>query len=59
MIGPFSLFTFVIGPNGGGKSNVLDAISFVLGLGLKDLRCRSYDQLIYNKSVYYETTKIM
>ena len=38
-IGPLTPFTFVIGPNGGGKSNVLDAISFVLGLGLKDLRC--------------------
>ena len=38
-IGPFTDFTGVIGPNGGGKSNILDAISFALGLTIRDLRC--------------------
>jgi len=31
-IGPFLRFTSIIGPNGGGKSNISDAICFVLGL---------------------------
>jgi len=31
-IGPFLQFTSIIGPNGGGKSNISDAICFVFGL---------------------------
>ena len=31
-IGQFRYFTSVIGPNGLGKINVMDAISFVIGL---------------------------
>jgi structural maintenance of chromosome 1 len=38
-VGPFTTFTGVLGPNGGGKSNILDAIAFALGLSIRDLRC--------------------
>jgi structural maintenance of chromosome 1 len=48
-IGPFTDFSAVIGPNGGGKSNVLDAIAFALGLTIRDLRCSSPEELIYSK----------
>jgi structural maintenance of chromosome 1 len=48
-VGPFTDFTAVIGPNGGGKSNVLDAIAFALGLTIRDLRCASPEELVYSK----------
>lgn len=48
-VGPFTDLTAVIGPNGGGKSNVLDAIAFTLGLTVRDLRCGSSEELIYSK----------
>ncbi|CAO3676417.1 unnamed protein product [Rhizopus stolonifer] len=32
VIGPFHQFTSVIGPNGSGKFNLMDAISFVLAM---------------------------
>lgn len=48
-VGPFTEFTAVIGPNGGGKSNVLDAIAFTLGLTVRDLRCGSPEELIYSR----------
>lgn len=48
-VGPFTEMTAVVGPNGGGKSNVLDAIAFTLGLTTKDLRCGSSEELIYSK----------
>jgi len=49
-VGPFTRFTCVIGPNGGGKSNVLDAIQFVLGMSIRSMRCRSIDELLYSRS---------
>ena len=38
VIGPFKDFTCVVGPNGVGKSNLMDAISFVLGARTAQLR---------------------
>ena len=38
IIQPFDQFTCIIGPNGGGKSNIMDAISFVFGVRSFDLR---------------------
>ena len=46
-IGPFLDFTGIIGPNGGGKSNIMDAISFVLGVRSADLRAGNVRELIY------------
>ena len=51
VLGPFQPFMAIIGPNHAGKSNIIDALSFVLGakadpLRVKDLRdliCREED----------------
>lgn len=48
-IGPFLEFTAVVGPNGGGKSNIMDAVSFVLGVRSSDLRASNLKDLIYRK----------
>ncbi|MBI4139349.1 chromosome segregation protein SMC [Candidatus Woesearchaeota archaeon] len=42
-------FNCILGPNGGGKSNILDALCFVLGKsGSKSLRAEKSANLIYN-----------
>ena len=47
-VGPFPPgFSAVIGPNGGGKSNLMDAISFVLGLPCRQLRGGRLGDLVY------------
>lgn len=46
-IGPFLDFTGIIGPNGGGKSNIMDAISFVLGVRSLDIRASNLQELVY------------
>lgn len=33
-IGPFMNLTAIVGPNGGGKSSIVDAILFVLGCSM-------------------------
>lgn len=40
-------FSAIIGPNGVGKSNLMDAISFVLGMGHKVLRTKNINDLIW------------
>ena len=40
--GPFLDLTGIIGPNGGGKSNVIDALSFALMVPLKKLRSSDF-----------------
>ena len=47
-IGPFMNFTAIIGPNGAGQSNLMDAISFVVGVRTRPLRSENLKDLIYN-----------
>ncbi|CAD7962806.1 unnamed protein product [Amoebophrya sp. A25] len=49
VIGPFQRFTCIIGSNGSGKSNVMDALSFVLGVNTKVLRSNNLKELIHRK----------
>lgn len=46
-IGPFLDFTCIVGPNGGGKSNIVDAICFVLGISNDDLRINMLSDLVH------------
>ncbi|CAI5756124.1 unnamed protein product [Candida verbasci] len=46
-----SFFTSIIGPNGCGKSNMMDAISFVLGINSTQLRSQNLKDLIYRGRV--------
>lgn len=48
-IGPFLNFTSVIGPNGVGKSNLMDAISFVLGIKAREMRSNQLRDLVYRR----------
>lgn len=47
VVGPFKGFTAVIGTNGSGKSNLMDAISFVLGVRTSQLRGNQLRDLVY------------
>ncbi|XP_070169774.1 structural maintenance of chromosomes protein 1A-like [Polyergus mexicanus] len=40
-------FTAIIGPNGSGKTNIMDAISFVLGGKLSALRVKHLNELVH------------
>jgi len=46
-IGPFRKFTCIIGPDGAGKSNFMDAISFVLGVQARQLCSEKLRDLVY------------
>jgi structural maintenance of chromosome 1 len=48
-LGPFKNFTSVISPNGAGKSNLMDAISFVLGVRSARLRSSQLKDLVYRR----------
>lgn len=51
VIGPFSdHFTCIIGPNGNGKSNILDAMLFVFGFKSSKLRQDSLASLIHSSA---------
>ncbi|KAF7237665.1 Structural maintenance of chromosomes protein 1B [Varanus komodoensis] len=60
-IGPFKKFTCVIGPNGSGailafyiiegKSNIMDALSFVMGEKASNLRVKHIQELIHGAHV--------
>lgn len=47
VVGPFKGFTAIIGANGSGKSNLMDAISFVLGVRTSQLRGNQLRDLVY------------
>jgi structural maintenance of chromosome 1 len=47
VVGPFKDFTAIIGTNGSGKSNLMDAISFVLGVRTAQLRGNQLRDLVY------------
>ncbi|KAG1744321.1 P-loop containing nucleoside triphosphate hydrolase protein [Suillus occidentalis] len=47
VIGPFKKFTSVIGPDGAEKSNLIDAISFVLGVKSAQLRSSQLKDFVY------------
>ncbi|XP_011704616.1 PREDICTED: structural maintenance of chromosomes protein 1A-like [Wasmannia auropunctata] len=47
VIGPIEPFTAIIGPNGCGKSNIVDAISFALGEKPRALRVNCLNELVY------------
>lgn len=49
MVGPFKNFSCIVGPNGTGKSNLMDAISFVLGIQSRFLRSSNIKDLIFRK----------
>ncbi|XP_028405600.1 structural maintenance of chromosomes protein 1A-like [Dendronephthya gigantea] len=51
VIGPFKKFTAIIGPNGCGKSNLMDAISFVFGEKTSSLRVRTVKDLIHGAPI--------
>lgn len=47
----FSGFSAIIGPNGCGKSNMMDAISFVLGEKTSNLRVKTVKELIHGAPI--------
>lgn len=47
VVGPFMGFNAVVGTNGSGKSNLMDAISFVLGVRTSQLRGNQLRDLVY------------
>lgn len=56
-LGPFNPhFTCIIGPNGNGKSNIIDAVLFVFGFKSSKLRQDSLASLIH-KSAYGQPDK--
>lgn len=56
-IGPFDPhFTCVIGPNGNGKSNIIDAVLFVFGFKSSKLRQDNISSLIH-KSAFGQPDK--
>ena len=48
-IGPFNDFTCIVGPNGGGKSNIIDALCFVLDISMEEMRIDNWVNLITKK----------
>lgn len=48
--GPFDNFSAIIGENGTGKSNLFDALCFVLGANANVMRCQQLTNLIWNGS---------
>ncbi|KAL0968626.1 hypothetical protein UPYG_G00269310 [Umbra pygmaea] len=51
VIGPFKRFNCIIGTNGSGKSNVMDALSFVMGERVVSLRVKHTRDLIHGAHI--------
>uniref|UniRef100_A0A667Y4J8 Structural maintenance of chromosomes protein 1B-like n=1 Tax=Myripristis murdjan TaxID=586833 RepID=A0A667Y4J8_9TELE len=51
VIGPFMRFNCIIGSNGSGKSNVMDAMSFAMGERVASLRVRRTTDLIHGAHI--------
>ncbi|XP_041111222.1 structural maintenance of chromosomes protein 1B isoform X2 [Polyodon spathula] len=51
IIGPFKRFNCIIGTNGSGKSNVMDALSFVMGERAVNLRVKHTRDLIHGAHI--------
>uniref|UniRef100_A0A4W5RL09 Structural maintenance of chromosomes 1B n=1 Tax=Hucho hucho TaxID=62062 RepID=A0A4W5RL09_9TELE len=51
VIGPFKRFNCIIGTNGSGKSNVMDALSFVMGERAATLRVKHTRDLIHGAHI--------
>ncbi|KAJ8381995.1 hypothetical protein SKAU_G00027730 [Synaphobranchus kaupii] len=51
VIGPFKRFNCIIGTNGSGKSNVMDALSFVIGERASSLRVKHTRDLIHGAHI--------
>uniref|UniRef100_A0A3Q4B2Z1 SMC hinge domain-containing protein n=1 Tax=Mola mola TaxID=94237 RepID=A0A3Q4B2Z1_MOLML len=51
VIGPFMRFNCIIGTNGSGKSNVMDALSFAMGERAASLRVRHLRDLIHGAHI--------
>ncbi|XP_061107767.1 structural maintenance of chromosomes protein 1B [Conger conger] len=51
VIGPFNRFNCIIGTNGSGKSNVMDALSFVMGERASSLRVKHTKDLIHGAHI--------
>lgn len=49
VVGPFLDFTAVVGPNGGGKSNIIDAIAFTLMLRHISKKHKHLKELVYRE----------
>lgn len=58
VIGPFhDKFSAIVGPNGNGKSNCVDALLFVLGRRAKALRLSKVSDLIHKSAAYPDLTQ--
>ncbi|KAJ8262037.1 hypothetical protein GJAV_G00161370 [Gymnothorax javanicus] len=51
IIGPFNRFNCIIGTNGSGKSNVMDALSFVMGERASSLRVKHIKDLVHGAHI--------
>uniref|UniRef100_A0A4W6FZ79 Structural maintenance of chromosomes 1B n=1 Tax=Lates calcarifer TaxID=8187 RepID=A0A4W6FZ79_LATCA len=51
VIGPFMRFNCIIGTNGSGKSNVMDALSFVMGERVASLRVKHLRDLVHGAHI--------
>ncbi|XP_061898837.1 structural maintenance of chromosomes protein 1B isoform X1 [Entelurus aequoreus] len=51
VIGPFMGFSCIIGTNGSGKSNVMDAVSFAIGARVTSLRVSHHTDLIHGAHI--------
>jgi len=51
-MGPFhKSFSAIVGPNGNGKSNIIDAMLFVFGYRASKIRCKKVSTLIHNSEL--------